>query len=1199
MVNKEKQSLTEHKDEGRETPEEQEMGPEDRVETVEDLESMVEARSNDVEAKKEEVLARGDGLIEESVKSSSGSVSDIHSGQQATVDQKEAISSLALQTKQKLISLLKRARIFFASRKQLAGESALVKGREVGTDDALSIEKVDLRGTSITELGEKLDDILENKRATADGEQLDKLDNLQPEIARLCTELEKIISELSTGSSEDSQRDLLIALANCYNRLEDIDKEYFKLGGEFSPIPSKEELGLCLKEGRLPEADCFLDNKERGNIGRLIAEIGKRIDELDLSEVANQADFQDLERFLREVAMKRAGYGGAAEYLGKKLTDKAENIIKIIQQRINSEGFDKVIEFLKEKRIIEGVAYALPAALVGCVSFGGPNLLDAETEVKLGPSDKDVVLEMGGESIKIIGLKEFAEEVLDGAGEDLPKGPEQKIDRIFTDFEYQGSDINYEINDPEVFKGFILDEIERIMADKGIDCDLGELNPMHVIFFANMIVQEHLEYDYLAIEDTDEGSEENKKISEMPIDEMLMNYHKGVCRHYAALVEAVSDLIIEESGSPLLENFKIEDSSAPRTPHAWNVAMFKTTDDAGKPLLLMVNLDATADDSTHEFADGLEAIREKWESGVELMALFEGLAEDKRGEEVGAYKHFSINEQLKVFEAIVNNIDPESPAAITANRLLADYYLRQANFLSLKDEGRVDMLGKEDQEKIEGFYNSAREHSLASGFKTDSQGDNSYLRGSEYKDATLELVEFYQQTGQEEKLVEFWQEAYRDLFTCHGERVVVASDAAEFFFENNNYEEALRWSKLASSDERYFGETEEDPDSGRNFLKRSYLFTLAVYVELDIYEAEQSYDSAIEALKGYITVPGSHQDNFITMLINFCEKADRDFSEVYEDIMAIVPDLPQEDQESVNDSLAYNFYEKAIDQRREYLEKVRDELKSDEGSGEISPEDADQAVEALLKAKEHALQAGDDENYMAKLSILQLAKVYEDVGNIEAAIQALEELPDHGITDISANMELASLYEIAGEIEKAIEVYNQSYQDSLAAGSSEQTIYKMDGQEEQREELNESYYFMESFENLLRLYHSNGQTEELNKLVENALATDLPSYNASMLLSELTEADRRNNEASRDQSIILNNLDKVKEMISSLAPEDRSWILGNLSIEFVHSPHINLEDVEYIKSLVEESQGDFTKEKFQEINTRLERLEKQLKEQKE
>lgn len=132
--------------------------------------------------------------------------------------------------------------------------------------------------------------------------------------------------------------------------------------------------------------------------------------------------------------------------------------------------------------------------------------------------------------------------------------------------------VNYSISDEEGFITFIENQIERGRKQLHLSFShLSELTPKDVVILSAYITQENLSYGYTTRDGT--------RVNRVPLDRLLTQ--EGVCRHYAALFEAVAEKIVEISHSPYVKNFFVDEVSLVglRGPHASNIIGIASEDD--------------------------------------------------------------------------------------------------------------------------------------------------------------------------------------------------------------------------------------------------------------------------------------------------------------------------------------------------------------------------------------------------------------------------------------------------------------------------------------------------------------------------------------------------------------------------------------------------------------------------------------------
>ena len=184
------------------------------------------------------------------------------------------------------------------------------------------------------------------------------------------------------------------------------------------------------------------------------------------------------------------------------------------------------------------------------------------------------------------------------------------------------SGVNYTIENPDTFKKFLKEEAEKIITEwnaKGgqAPITLKNLKEREWIELTTEIVQRNLEYDDLAIKRTEDGVSENTRVSEQPLDEILMKDHKGVCRQFAASVKTVGQVLKDLSQSPFLENVAVEELDSQMLTHGYNVVLEQRKKELG-----VYFMDITGDDETGFRIADKEAIGDEKTPYVSIAELF-------------------------------------------------------------------------------------------------------------------------------------------------------------------------------------------------------------------------------------------------------------------------------------------------------------------------------------------------------------------------------------------------------------------------------------------------------------------------------------------------------------------------------------------------------------------------------------------------
>jgi hypothetical protein len=178
--------------------------------------------------------------------------------------------------------------------------------------------------------------------------------------------------------------------------------------------------------------------------------------------------------------------------------------------------------------------------------------------------------------------------------------------------------INYTITNPEAFTAAVVGDANRVAVET-LGMELSAVGPSEFVTLVNTLVEQRLSYDRVAAEDTDAGRAEDTKISSTPIDELYLSYQKGVCRHYAATVEAVGELLIAKGVVPKCAGMAIDEVRSGIMNHAWNV--FYLNANADSRTVASSFTDATWHDSGSAL-DANDSEHLSVYEGVEKLKLF-------------------------------------------------------------------------------------------------------------------------------------------------------------------------------------------------------------------------------------------------------------------------------------------------------------------------------------------------------------------------------------------------------------------------------------------------------------------------------------------------------------------------------------------------------------------------------------------------
>lgn len=423
--------------------------------------------------------------------------------------------------------------------------------------------------------------------------------------------------------------------------------------------------------GRLQASDdgFIFDVKEVGEVVKAASGINQEIDKLDLPDYQNEYSFDNLNNFIKE-STRPINYGefvgGAAEKVKNKFVDIQEKILNKLKSKINSEKVKNLIEKLQQSEALPKVAYGVTLLAMGILVanpfkelYGQVNMEIENGNLKMNVNDLEITTT---DNIDELNYYHLDREI---------RG--EQIDKIY-DLEIQVADVNYSIEDKVAFGNFIDKELDRIipeisrMAHK-VEIDKELMRPNELVLVSSKIVQDNIEYNYQMIEEDDHGNyteqakKENEKIDNIPLDKLLMEAKSGVCRQYAAAVEAVSDIIKEKYNSPYLKNVKIEDlpvSINGKVAHAINVVIEKINERK----IATSYIDATWDDDG-KFNDNL-SIKFNEDSRSTESSL---ISESK--------DIFNNQDKEKIYSYIIDNYPKYSPETLAARGYLMDYYFKE------------------------------------------------------------------------------------------------------------------------------------------------------------------------------------------------------------------------------------------------------------------------------------------------------------------------------------------------------------------------------------------------------------------------------------------------------------------------------------------------------------------------------------------
>ncbi len=262
-----------------------------------------------------------------------------------------------------------------------------------------------------------------------------------------------------------------------------------------------------------------------------------------------------------------------------------------------------IIPAEKLKAVTDAAAHLAGSTAFGIAAIGTGVLLTGASQVAAeGVHIHQEIDDQGGSTIEIgrengETLRIIPSRALDAI---VTSGPESEFFQRVRMLDHTESGVNYVLEDSEAFREAVMSDAHTFSEER-LGVPLRDLTPTQFIFLVNKIVAERLEYDSAATMKDGDGNlseaakVENEKISSMPLDAMYLSYGKGVCRHYAALVEMVGELLIEKGAVPHCAGIAIDELGSDALNHAWNV--FYLNDSSRENSVAVSYTDATWNDS--------------------------------------------------------------------------------------------------------------------------------------------------------------------------------------------------------------------------------------------------------------------------------------------------------------------------------------------------------------------------------------------------------------------------------------------------------------------------------------------------------------------------------------------------------------------------------------------------------------------------
>ena len=597
------------------------------------------------------------------------------------------------------------------------------------------------------ELGDFVSSKLERKKdiTEKDNKEVNKLDieDLEKFNLRLSESFDnlKIDQEILSGKTDVSKEEYKEAVLDLYRiqtELGDLTEEY--------GIESKNFLLNAVEKIYL-EKTSLLVQEEINSV-------------LQGQELEVKGTLKD---FLKEQRKHQAqGYS----LISKRVRDRIEKAtsellkgtIETLKKVSPGERVQEFLENIDTKKISGKIAIGSSAILLGSLSLYAvfnPEIAEAEEEEfeqKFTELDEEVARIKNEIEVIITRVERYSEtrektHILEGVAKthyniqegtiEVSKGnlvltfnSLEKFGKTLTDEEITNEhfekfiekaemrrDYNRNIEDETKFNNFIKDRAEAIIQEENFSA-LDKLTPREWMFVTSKIVQDNITYEYEALTsnmgEIIDGKErtkmdifrENIKLDSMPLDEVLIEHKKGVCRQYSALTEEVGERLKEVSNSDFLKNVYVDEVGgliAGNMRHAWNIVYeVKSVENTDKVAVDMYFIDNTADDKVgEEEGDVLGSQIDAYNGHINLKQfLIDRSAEESPGyiKDKGIEKAkgatfkpanaiFSEKEVLDICNVIIDNAeknDYETHIAETMSAvlLLKEYY----NYNEAKEE---------------------------------------------------------------------------------------------------------------------------------------------------------------------------------------------------------------------------------------------------------------------------------------------------------------------------------------------------------------------------------------------------------------------------------------------------------------------------------------------------------------------------------
>lgn len=558
-------------------------------------------------------------------------------------------------------------------------KTAEVGKAETGTQEEKNVEKNSMpeKATapeiSTTEISEQIPEIQVAEKIKDYMKEDELPQELQERVTILVNETLASYKEISVNNSREQLTEKLLNLASARAGLEELRIE------------------LLSKE------DSELTKAQQGILAGLIQHIEFETGALPQiqMEATPEEGIKQLHKALTE--QKESSYskliGIPAEKIRQKVEDTVQSWLERLADRIPSK---------ERERLIQGASKLSGKLAFGATAFGLSLLALGTGGVREAFGAVEITENKDNDSFEI--KNEDTHETviivpLDQLDKFSASNQKNEIYEKFIGYDNKASGVNYNIDNTEKFTATVIEDAKTASQDI-FHKNLSELNVPEFIKLTNALVQNKIEYEYSAIQKnqndnlTPEAKIASNKISNMPLDEMYLSYGKGVCRHYAALVEKVGETLIQQGLVPQVEGLSIDEivGDTDAGYHAWNIYYLNSEQNNKETVISFT--DATWDDDTKEFFDALEArdkshasisgglLRPSIFSNEDLKEIYEKLIEFKIGPlEERAMRHNLAQIYLSEYHKTIGekiNIDLNDEIARSETNLKLENILKKA-----------------------------------------------------------------------------------------------------------------------------------------------------------------------------------------------------------------------------------------------------------------------------------------------------------------------------------------------------------------------------------------------------------------------------------------------------------------------------------------------------------------------------------------